>query len=93
MLLLVISLHQPVLEIKLVENFCDNLSLKAISIMLLVFGHIYVIVSFLDMLECSLIVWSFPTHIKREGCEVPLPFTMKNLSRVALSCRNPLMTG
>jgi hypothetical protein len=32
-------------------------------------------------------------HFKREGTQFPVPFNMKDMSRVAFSCRHPLMTG
>jgi hypothetical protein len=35
-------------------------------------------------------IWKY---LHKDGLEFPRPFEMKNLSRVALSCRNPLMTG
>lgn len=65
----------------------------AIALLMGVIGIIYLGRSFIDMKECNLIVYSYPKHFKKEGCEVPLPFVMKNLSLIALSCRNPLMTG
>jgi hypothetical protein len=47
----------------------------------------------LDMWDCDVFGFDHIKYFKKEGCELPVPFKMKNLSNVALSCRNPLMTG
>ena len=56
-------------------------------------GMIYLYVSFSDMMRCDLLGFKMAEYLKEEGVEFPRPFVMKELSRIALSCRNPLMTG
>jgi hypothetical protein len=43
------------------------------------------------MWRCDLFGLQTGRYLKAQ--DFPLPFVMKNLSRVGLSCRNPLMTG
>lgn len=45
------------------------------------------------MLNCDVLGFDHLRYFKREGNEFPVPFEMKHLSRVGLSCRNPIMTG
>jgi hypothetical protein len=45
------------------------------------------------MMDCDLFGFKAHENLVPQGIEMPRPFIMKHLSRVALSCRNPLMTG
>ena len=56
-------------------------------------GLIYLYASFSDMMRCDLLGFRMRDYLLAEGVEFPRPFIMKHLSRIALSCRNPLMTG
>ena len=47
----------------------------------------------IDMWEQDLFGLLIGKYLQKNGLEFPRPFEMKRLSRVALSCRNPLMTG
>ncbi len=45
------------------------------------------------MWECDLLGAAIDKYLVKDGIEMPMPFIMKKLSRIALTCRNPLMTG
>lgn len=45
------------------------------------------------MMNCDFFGFDHMRYFKREGNEVPVPFTMKHMSRVAFMCRNPVMTS
>lgn len=47
--------------------------------------------SYADLWRCDLFGLQTGRYLKAQ--DFPLPFVMKKLSRVGLSCRNPLMTG
>jgi len=58
-----------------------------------IIGFFYLAVSMIDMWEQDLFGILISKYLQKNGLEFPRPFEMKRLSRVALSCRNPLMTG
>lgn len=94
----IMFLHKTTDERFLLPNLCYEViplfnTLKFTSYIVTIAGAFFLTKSLLDMWQCNLFQFRFPEHFKRTGCEVPGPFVMKTLSRVALSCRNPLMTG
>ena len=70
-----------------------NMSLIFTTFFLLIIGFFYLGVSMIDMWEQDLFGILISKYLQKNGLEFPRPFEMKRLSRVALSCRNPLMTG
>lgn len=55
-------------------------------------GFYYFLQTMWDLLYCDVFGFDHYRHFKRQGTEFPMPFTMKSMSRVAFSCRHPLMT-
>lgn len=100
MLGVVLMFHEPIPELKLwqgtkSEEMSDitNVCLIFITFVMQLVGGIYLTISMLDMWEQDLFGAMIWKYLKKEGLEFPRPFEMKRLSRIALSCRNPLMTG
>lgn len=77
----------------LVQHQEYNVYQAALSYFLFACGVFYFGYTMLDMLYCDVFGFDHMRYFQREGSQVPVPFTMKNLSRIALSCRNSLMTG
>ena len=69
------------------------MSLIFTTFLFLIIGFFYLAVSMIDMWEQDLFGLLISKYLQKNGLEFPRPFEMKRLSRVALSCRNPLMTG
>lgn len=70
-----------------------NITLIYTTFLLQIIGFFYLAVSMIDMWEQDLFGLLISKYLQKNGLEFPRPFEMKRLSRVALSCRNPLMTG
>jgi hypothetical protein len=64
-----------------------------VSYLLGMIGAVVLGITVADMYRCDILGAQVERYMRPEGLEQPRPFVMKRLSRVALSCRNPLMTG
>ena len=63
------------------------------AIFVLLLGNYYFFGTFYDLWYSDVFGFDHLRHFRKEGTEFPVPFRMKNMSRLAFSCRHPLMTG
>ena len=79
-------------DVLIFQGFHSNAAFF-LSLTTLVTGFYFFIRSMLDMFYCDVFGFDHFRHFNKEGTEFPVPFRMKGLSRVAFSCRHPLMTS
>jgi len=71
----------------------DSTFFTTISMIMFMIGINMNLKSFTDMKNCDMNGISDLKRFNKEGTEFPLPFVMKNMSRLGLSCRHPLDGG
>lgn len=67
--------------------------LRWLSNFITLFGLYLWLASLYDLMEDDVYGFAQLSRFKKEGEEMPTPFFLKRLSRIALSCRHPLYTG
>lgn len=89
-LTILLYLYQP---IDVVLYDCGkHPALFYVYIVMQLFGLYMFLQTSIDQWYCDFLGFDHYRHFKKEGTEFPMPFTMKHMSRVAWSCRHPLMT-
>ena len=67
--------------------------IKYVSCFLSLFGLYMILQSLWDLIDDDIFGFRQLNKFEEKGQEMPTPFIMKRLSRIALCCRHPLYTG
>jgi len=82
----------PITDVIVFEGF-KSLLAYSFAFTLLLLGNFYFFATFYDLWYSDVFGFDHIRHFKKEGTEFPVPFHMKSMSRLAFTCRHPLMTG